>query len=220
MLMFTDLNLRLKEDSGHLRDFTALDMRNLTGVDKYIDSEAEREIKSRLKGFGFRGIHLIDNGNYHYATRFFLEKIPFDFDLLVFDNHSDDQAPAFEGMRSCGSWVLDTKTDLGERLKGLSIIQNQNHTKNEAGSSRPIYLSIDLDILSKDEIDTNWDQGDWTLENLLERISLETTGREVLGIDVCGGPLIKPMTPISGTWNQAVNVYSRLIAWIQAGGIL
>ena len=38
-------------------------------------------------------------------TRLWLEKIGEPFQLLVLDNHTDMQLPAFGGILSCGGWI-------------------------------------------------------------------------------------------------------------------
>ena len=44
------------------------------------------------------GIHFIDSGNYHYMTRLWLTRMDQPFCLLVYDNHTDMQPPAFGGI--------------------------------------------------------------------------------------------------------------------------
>ena len=51
----------------------------------------------------------------------------------------------------------------------------------------PVYLSIDLDVLSRDFARTDWDQGDMTLEELSSAVSALTASRRILGVDLCGG---------------------------------
>lgn len=45
-------------------------------------------------------------------TRIWLEKISEPFSLLVFDNHTDMQPPAFGGLLSCGGWIYDSVMEL------------------------------------------------------------------------------------------------------------
>ncbi|MGV3344286.1 hypothetical protein ACGVWS_00555 [Enterobacteriaceae bacterium LUAb1] len=49
---------------------------------------------------------------------------------------------------------------------------------------RPVYLSIDKDVLSSDEVRTNWDQGKMT-ENQLNRLIRHCAGR-LVGADITG----------------------------------
>ena len=53
----------------------------------------------------------------------------------------------------------------------------------------PVYLSVDKDILSKEELDTNWDQGNVVLDQVLQFIDVymqQTPGRQFIGMDICG----------------------------------
>ena len=96
----------LPEENGLIR----VDLSDLPGTDMYCSEEASEEIRIRLERYSPRGIHFIDNGNYHYMTLFFTEKIREPFSLVLFDHHTDMQKPMMEGMLSCGSWA-------GELLK-------------------------------------------------------------------------------------------------------
>ena len=216
-------------------NFRVVDLRDIEGTDKYIDPESEIEIKTRLGLSAPFGIHLLDNGNYHYATRFFLEQVKEEFALVVFDKHSDDQLPAFAGMRSCGSWVRDAKEDLGRKLQKITLIQGTDRireldirTPGAEGDSRdrigveteesekdssglPVYISIDLDILSEDVIKTNWDQGDLELTELQEMVRELLKKKRVIGIDICGGPVVRAYDVIHEDQDRAIHVYAELI---------
>ena len=52
----------------------------------------------------------------------------------------------------------------------------------------PVYLSVDKDILSKEELDTNWDQGNVRVDELLSLAKDCLAGRKVLAVDLCGEP--------------------------------
>lgn len=165
------------------------DLTSLSGCTMYVDEEAERQLRERISSFDINGIHFLDNGNYHYVTRFFLERLVSPFSLLVFDNHTDDQEPAFAGIRSCGSWIRDAKEDMGELLKGVRLIQGEKKITGELKEGLPVYVSIDLDVLSEEELKVNWDQGDMSLDTLIRMIKKETEDRTILGVDICGGCL-------------------------------
>ena len=54
---------------------------------------------------------------------------------------------------------------------------------------RKVFISIDKDVLSKDECPTNWDQGDMSFENMKIILGdIINSGREICRIDVCGEP--------------------------------
>ena len=86
----------------HILDFTTL-----SGTNGFCDDAAADEIRRRIADFPARGLHFLDNGNYHYLTRFWCEKITEDFALVVYDHHVDLRKPVFPGLMSCGSWIRD-----------------------------------------------------------------------------------------------------------------
>lgn len=86
---------------------TWIRLEDLSGTNCYCDEPAVRAIKERIGEFALSGIHFIDSGNYHYMTRIWMDKAKNPFSLLVFDNHTDMQPPAFGGLLSCGGWIAD-----------------------------------------------------------------------------------------------------------------
>lgn len=84
-----------------------LDFTTLSGTNGFCDDAAADEIRRRIADFPARGLHFLDNGNYHYVTRFWCEKITEDFALVVYDHHVDLRKPVFSGLMSCGSWIRD-----------------------------------------------------------------------------------------------------------------
>ena len=88
---------------------------DITGTNCYCDEDARTEISCRIDKFSSEGVHFIDSGNYHYLTHLWIGKIKQPFRLLVFDNHTDMQPPAFGGLLSCGGWIAGRV----ERLKNV-----------------------------------------------------------------------------------------------------
>ncbi len=173
-----------------------VDLKGTEGTRLYVDSEGERAIREKTDG-RFK-LHLIDTGDYHYITRLFISDIGTPFDLLVFDNHSDDQEPEFQGLRSCGSWIRDSIEDLEKTLMSVKLVRGNGETAFLKGSShpeRPLYVSIDKDALKREVCPCNWDQGELTLPGLSEILSREIRGRKLLGADICGG--VPPSPPFS-----------------------
>ena len=84
-----------------------LDFTTLSGTTGFCDDAAADEIRRRIADFPARGLHFLDNGNFHYLTRFWCEKISEDFVLVVYDHHVDLRKPVFPGLMSCGSWIRD-----------------------------------------------------------------------------------------------------------------
>ena len=169
-------------------DFITHDLKGMRGTELYIDEEAEEKLLCLIGEYSINGIHLLDNGNYHYVTRLFLHHIKEDFDLIYCDNHSDDQAPAFEGIKSCGSWVMDARKELAHRMKSTCWINGKGEAViyGVPSKDRPVYLSIDKDVLDKAVAPTNWDQGELKLDSLLELIERLLDGRTLIGVDICG----------------------------------
>lgn len=84
-----------------------LDFTTQSGTTGFCDDTAADEIRRRIADFPARGLHFLDNGNFHYLTRFWCEKISEDFALVVYDHHVDLRKPVFPGLMSCGSWIRD-----------------------------------------------------------------------------------------------------------------
>jgi arginase family enzyme len=231
-------NTYIKEDYP---GFEFVDCSDISGTDMYLDDEAHKEIKDRLKGAAkayaveasaaddkssvktYEGIHLIDSGNYHHMSRVFTEDIDEPYELVFFDNHTD-MKPAMFDMLSCGSWAKEVleKDDklvrmvmIGPPQKSVDELDEEirNNSKllifsgealaevgktlnlaaldyNAAtkvnGEKLPVYISVDKDVLSTHEVMTNWDQGEMSLETLLNMIREICTDRKVLGADICG----------------------------------
>lgn len=192
-----------------------LDFTHLEGVNCYCTDEAEEAIKKETEEISPYGIHFLDSGNYHYLSKFWLEKIREPFSLLVFDNHTDMQESAFFGLLSCGSWVKEV-LDSNPYLREICIVGPKDASFmecDEADKSRvtavskedilenagkkleeflkkepalPLYLSIDKDILCQNDARTNWDQGEVTFEELEGWIETACRIRKVFGADICG----------------------------------
>lgn len=197
------------------KDYEWLDFTGLNGVNCYCTEEAEMEIKKQTEQLSYEGIHFLDSGNYHYLSKFWLEKIQEPFSLLVFDNHTDMQESAFFGLLSCGSWVkeaLNTNPNLKEiciigpsgkafleceeedRERVTAIEKEENSPVAEErlkeflrkNGEQGLYLSIDKDILSREDARTNWDQGEMTLSQMEKWIHEIFAKRKILGADICG----------------------------------
>ena len=145
---------------------------DIEGTCCYCSPASAGQLRRRTAHIPVRALHWIDSGDYHYLTILFLERLKTPFRLELIDNHPDDQEPSFfsPGMLSCGGWVRDARR--------LPLYRE--------GGDCPVYLSIDLDFLSEEVFETDWDQGSATYEDLLSRI-IPLAGSEVAGIDICGG---------------------------------
>ncbi len=162
-----------------------LDLKDLNGCGMYVDEHAEAVLSDLIKPYAPEGLHFLDNGNYHYMTRIFSSFMKESFDLLVFDHHTDDQKPAMEGLKSCGSWIMDIREE-NSFLKQTFLIQKTEDYRAFVPSGRPLYVSVDKDVLSEDVLKTNWDQGSMTEEEFFRILDELLKRKELVGLDICG----------------------------------
>ena len=116
----------LRQKSADSADIHWLDCTKIVGTDCYCDDDAIKEINelidnaernSNNKAENAPSIHFFDNGNYHYMSKLWTDKVQEPFSLAVFDHHPDMQPPRFGGILSCGGWVLEV-------LKSNPFVQN------------------------------------------------------------------------------------------------
>ena len=84
-----------EEEFWKNRQVSWIELQDVCGTNCYCDEEAIAEINKRTENYPTAGIHFIDSGNYHYMTRLWLTRMDQPFCLLVYDNHTDMQPPAF-----------------------------------------------------------------------------------------------------------------------------
>lgn len=198
------------------KNISWVEVQELPGSNCYCDEDAMDILRQKLEKFETDGIHFIDSGNYHYMSRIWLEKLCVPFRLVVFDNHTDMQPPAFGGLLSCGGWVAasleelpllkevvlvgpdqeafdQTDTVLQEKVRFLSRERLREMTMEEKvlffeelSVDLPVYLSVDKDVLCAEDASTTWSQGDMTLEELGQFVAILLEKQDILGIDVCG----------------------------------
>ena len=153
----------------------------MEGTNCYCCPESAATIRKEIAPLPAHAVHFIGTGDYHYISLFWLEKLEEPFSLVLYDNHPDDQETAFDaGLLSCGSWVA--------RARELSCCRNVwwNRLPPE-DDALPVYVSIDLDVLSEEFAHTDWDQGGMRLANLIEAMRTLACNRRILGVDICGG---------------------------------
>jgi len=191
-----------------------LDCTRLNGTDCYCDADGAAAIRRIIAPFPPDGIHFIDNGDHHYVTKFWTEKIRKPFNLVVFDHHSDAQTPAWgPGVLSCGGWIANEVADnrllrrvlvIGPSGESIAAVPNAlRHRIRFFGETAlddrpdwvsfaeehidgPVYISIDKDILSPDTARTNWDQGHVSLRTLQSHLQDILAHECVIGVDICG----------------------------------
>jgi hypothetical protein len=176
-----------------------VELGEIEGTVCYCDVAAEAEIRRRLAPVADAGIRWIDSGDYHYVTKILAEFQQEPFVLVLVDNHPDDQEPAFGGVLSCGSWVkalresqpmLQAVWTLGpdHRIRGPKVDRELEEGIDdllEALEGQRVYLSIDKDVLRREESRTDWSQGSYALETLAGWLR-KLLKMNVVAIDLCG----------------------------------
>ena len=192
-----------------------LDGRDISGTNCYCDGEAQAEIARRLEAYPVGGIYFIDSGNYHYMSRIGAGRVEKPFRLLVFDNHTDMQLPAFGGLLSCGGWIASSLLELenlaevwlvGPDEEAYSQVEEELKEKvrfisqgdaetsgymKEIPTDLPLYISVDKDVLCGEDASTTWSQGSMGLSGLIKILGLlvesfQEKGGEILQVDICG----------------------------------
>jgi len=111
------------------------------------------------------------------------------FALVLLDNHPDDQRGAFgDELLSCGNWVAAARRELSQMKADVWIrrFSDLPGACSALPEGLPLFLSIDLDILSPAVFRTDWDQGDMTYWQLEETVLAICRGRRLAGVDICG----------------------------------
>lgn len=111
---------KLREKAANSTDIQWLDCSKIIGTDCYCDDDAIKEINELIENAerdsgDFNNncaeaaprIHFFDNGNYHYMSKLWTDRVQEPFTLIVFDHHPDMQPPRFGGILSCGGWVKE-----------------------------------------------------------------------------------------------------------------
>jgi hypothetical protein len=165
-----------------IADFSALE-----GTNCYCSADSAEQIRSRLAGLPLHAVHDIGTGDYHYISLFWLERIGEPFQLVLFDHHPDDQPGAFGAeLISCGGWVALAR-QLPLMRGDLWIRDASDFALLDTLPDLPLYLSVDLDVLSPAYARTDWDQGRMTLNELSGALRRLRVGRRIIGVDLCGG---------------------------------
>lgn len=197
------------------------------------------EIEKRLPIHQRDYLYYLGNGNYHYLTLVLLSRLSEPFTLITFDHHNDAGDFPFLEMTSCGSWI-QTAVDRVPLMERVIIIgadsQNGKKTKENYSNqlffvsdtkvpenlqeisllikTKNIYMSIDRDYLSKEVVQTNWDQGDNQLSDLLKAIRFLANHHTLVGADVCGDIVWDYQTlnqlTMQATMQQSIQVNKKI----------
>lgn len=164
-----------------------MDFSSFEGTNCYCSAESAALIRRAVADLPLRAFHCIGTGDYHYISLFWLERVKEPFRLVLFDHHPDDQPAAFGAdLLSCGGWVADARR--------LPMLRSDVWVRDAADfptlrtlPDLPVYLSVDLDVLSGEYARTDWDQGGMTLGELSAALRDLAASRRILGVDLCGG---------------------------------
>lgn len=189
-----------------------VDISDISGINTICSKETVARITQRFEIISDSTVHFLGNGNFHYLTLPLLKKYTHPFTLIVFDHHNDAGELGFEGFTSCGSWInevvrglpmvqkivlmgvgeehgkemIDLHKDLIEIISENKLDYLTDLVNNHMIPTEDIYISIDRDILSETEVQTNWNQGTVSVEQLKKAIQLVSQKHRVIGADVCG----------------------------------
>lgn len=167
-----------------------IDLSNLYGTECIL---ANSDLFKAIKKDDLNAIHFIDSGDYHYLTKLFCDLISFPFILIVMDHHTDMQDDGFNAL-TCGNWINYVKEN--NNLKRIIIIGPDSRYNDDKITickkidltkfELPIYISIDKDIMAKNIINTNWDQGEYQEIDILNDLKEMLINNKVIGMDICG----------------------------------
>ena len=186
------------------------DFSSFEGTNCYCAPESAERIRRAVGALPLHAFHDIGTGDYHYVSLFWLERIAEPFSLVLFDHHPDDQPGAFGAdLISCGGWVALAR-QLPLLQADLWIRDAADFPTLERLPEGPVYLSLDLDVLSPAFSRTDWDQGAMRLEEMLSALRAITAAHPILGVDLCGG-----LTPEKGASpaDEALNARTGEAVW-------
>lgn len=188
------------EEEWFLPDADAFDLRGLEGSFRYCSAESESTVRALLGSARFADIAWIDTGDFHYLSKLRMELIREPFALALYDNHPDDQEGAFDSdILSCGNWVLAARRSnpfLKEDFRNPEPSggrfpwggsPKRSSLEGSSAEGLPLFISIDIDLLSEEYARTGWSQGSWSLDRLLRSLDALCKGRVIAGVDICGG---------------------------------
>jgi arginase family enzyme len=125
-----------------------IDCSDISGKDSICDDIAADEIRRRMKEgeVPAEGIHLIDNGNYHYMSAILTEGVKCPFIMIYFDHHPDLKPSVFGDILSCGSWVrnLHMTNPYVKAIAAIGVSRMLYEELDEADRAR-VYLAEDYE---------------------------------------------------------------------------
>ncbi len=201
-----------QEDFYKSYEYQWIDFTDLKGVNGYCEHHSLLEIQKAILPYAGKHLSFLGNGNYHYIAYLYLAMIKEPFSLLHFDHHTDTQTSLFSELISCGSWLEKALLQL-PNLKHVVSVGVRNDQKKDIQPSyqekircisekeavsltwdsiepllkeEDVYISLDKDVIRREETITNWDQGILSKKKILTFMESCLQRKNVIGIDVCG----------------------------------
>ena len=195
---------------GLYRDI--IDISDLHGTNTICTYDTVKQIEKIVNNKRKNTIYFLGNGNFHYLTFPIIQQIKESFTLIVFDHHNDAGTFPYENITTCGSWINDViehnkavtevliigKTKKNEKemitkhkrkirfLYETDMTQEAVQRLAKTIQTKRIYISIDRDVLTEEQVQTNWDQGNITMDELTKAVELISKDHIVIGADICG----------------------------------
>ena len=107
-----------------------------------------------------------------------VKKVPSDINILAVG--VKDEYVSLQ-MRDMGVEFLT-----GEEFEKIGLDAAKKRIRNFVCGCRPVYISVDKDVLCREECMTNWDQGKMKTDELFEMLEEIFDSSCVTGLDVCG----------------------------------
>lgn len=209
-----------KQDYYKNSNYRKIDLKNIPNSKRYCENSTLIDIERRLRNSKKGRVTYIGSGSYHYITYVLIKDSSKPFVLIIFDHHTDMMDPPDRNIISCGSWVLKSVENIealkkvvlvGVDKKLLETIPSKYRDKvcciceNDGFDTREIakkikreignlsiYISIDKDVLCKQDAVTDWDQGTMRLKELILVLKEVCRDNKVVGIDICGECPLSP----------------------------
>lgn len=168
-----------------------IDCSDVEGTHCYCDAAAQRMLLQRMEG-EMPKLRWIDSGDYHYLSHLLALRESAPFHLVLLDHHADDQAPAFGGVLSCGSWVKAMREENPMLRDVLTIgpeAAGEPETPEDWSGRREgerVYISLDKDVMSREWARTDWTQGDFSLAQVKDILYTLMRRMDVAAVDICG----------------------------------
>ena len=193
--------LRIK--NAKTTDFHWLDCTKIVGTDCYCDDDAIKEINELIDNAERSsgsinsnsaetapGIHFFDNGNYHYMSKLWTDRLQEPFTLIVFDHHPDMQPPRFGGILSCGGWVkevldhnkfVQNAISIGVKDELVETVREELLQSGEANILDKVTFIMESEILKEPPASAGMPSNGSVLQKsaILKPVILEPTGDRI-----------------------------------------